>query len=422
MKKTYIGIALAIIFILILAVIVSVFDKKEEAPETAIVPETEIAVEVEKTEEVVEAVKKTDGEIIMERFQNLDWAEVHARAKSFGEEGWEEGIVLLASIPSADIQLFGYNDEEYQYRGVAIEHGDHVNYFDWVYVSDSYIQPEMYWKESENQLQITLNLSDGTGIYAEELHVLVEHETGTMEDFLFASQEYIAEIENRLEGTGASIGSYVNIKLGEVMMLQFEPVKLVDEEWIVMKLHQAVILLNPNKDGYVFLLDDIGVEPEKREAVVKIEGEKESFTEIEYVSNKGFSIWYPEMILEPHRIYSHDGFVIPNVGDNSIVKVTLVPEDEMELTDEYLKEAAANYKDSGEFKKVKISDIKYIKADDKNVKIRMIQVVHDSTTDRFYIVEGEERALLVTVSLPTESLEGMGVRVNKMLQTIAFTE
>lgn len=419
MKKTYIGIALAVILILILAVVVSVFDKEEEAPETVVVPEKEIIVEVE---DVVESPKKTDDEIIMERFQNMDWAEVHAAAKQFGEEGWEEGIVLLASIPSADIQMFGYNDEEYKYRGVAIEHGDNVNYFDWVYVSEQHIQPEMYWKESDNQLQITLNLYNGEGVYAEELHVLVEHETGTMEDFLFASEEYIAEVENRLEGTGASIGSYANIKLGEVMLLQFEPVKVVDEKQVVLKLHQAVIHLNPNKDGYVFLLDDIGVEPEKREAVVKIEGEKETFTEIEYVSNKGFSIWYPEMILEPHRIYSHDGFVIPGSGDYSKVKVILVPEDEMELTDEYLKEAAGSFKDSGEFKKVKISDIKYIKADDKNVKIRMIQVVHDDTADRFYIIEGKERALLVTVSLPTESLEGMGARVDKMLKTIMFIE
>ena len=94
----------------------------------------------------------------------------------------------------------------------------------------------------------------------------------------------------------------------------------------------------------------------------------------------------------------------------------------MELTDEYLKEAAGNFKDSGEFEKVKISDIKILKADNKKVKIRMIQVVHDDTADRFYIIEGKERALLVTVSLPTESLEGMGVRINKMLQTTSFTE
>ncbi len=52
----------------------------------------------------------------------------------------------------------------------------------------------------------------------------------------------------------------------------------------------------------------------------------------------------------------------------------------------------------------------------------MIEVVHDDTADRFYIVEGKNNALLVTVSMTKESLEGMGARVSKMLQTITFAE
>ena len=94
----------------------------------------------------------------------------------------------------------------------------------------------------------------------------------------------------------------------------------------------------------------------------------------------------------------------------------------MKLTDSYLKEAAGNFKVSGEYKKVTVSKIKNLKAEDKNVKIKMIEVVHDDTADRFYIIEGKDLALLVTASMTKESLEGMGTRIDKMLQTVTFTE
>lgn len=415
-KKPYLWITLVIIAVVIFAVVVGVLDKEEESQEVT-APVEEVQVEVE---EVPEEPKKTDSEIIMERFENLDWAEVNASSKAFGEEGWENGIVLLAESKSAGIKMFGYNDEEYHYQGVAIEHNGNVNYFDWVYTSSQHIQPEIYWNASANQLQVTLNLSDGSGINAEELHVLLEHDTATLEDFAYRSSAYLMEIEERLNGTGLSIGSYVNIKLGEVMMLQFEPTKVVDGQETTLKLHQAVIHLNQTKDGYVFELDDIGVEPEKRQASIKSEGEEETFTEVEYISNAGFSIWYPEYILEPYKIHNYDGFVLPKMGEESSVKVTLVPENEMKLDDSYLKEAAGNFKSSGEYKKVAVSKIKKLTADSKDVKIRMIEVVHDDTADRFYIIEGKDNALLVTVSMTKESLEGMGARVDKMLQTVSF--
>ena len=94
----------------------------------------------------------------------------------------------------------------------------------------------------------------------------------------------------------------------------------------------------------------------------------------------------------------------------------------MKLTDAYLKEAAGNFKSSGEYKKVTVSKVKTLKSESEDVKIRMIEVVHDDTADRFYIVEGKEQALLVTASMTKESLEGMGTRITKMLQTITFEE
>ena len=223
-------------------------------------PRVEV-IEVE-VEEVPEEPEKTDSQIIIERFSSMDWQEVKKNAKEFGEEGWEKGVVLLAELPNDKIALYGYNDEEYQLRGVAIDYDNNVNFFDWEYTSNNtYIQPEMYLNGAENQLQITLNLHDGEGVNAEELHVLVVHDTKTMEDFVLRSKDYLMEIEDRMAGTGTTVGSYVDIKLGQTMMLEFEPVKTADGEENVLKLHQAVIYLNPSKDGFVFEIGDIGVEP-----------------------------------------------------------------------------------------------------------------------------------------------------------------
>lgn len=420
-KKPHFWVALIAIVVLIFAGVVAVLDKEEPAEQIDVPPAEEVV--VEEIEEVPEEPKKTESQIIIERFSSMDWEEVKKNAKEFGEDGWEKGIVILAELPSEKITLYGYNDEEYQLKGVAVDFDGNVNYFDWEYTSNkTYIQPEMYWNAGANQLQITLNLHDGEGVNAEELHVLLVHDTKTMEDFVLRSKDYLAEIEDRMDGTGTVVGEYVDIKLGNTMMLTFEPVKTVDGEEKVLKLHQAVIYLNSSKDGYIFEIGDIGVEPEKRTAKIKIEGIEEEYTEIQYISDAGFSIWYPDYILEPYKLHNFDGFVVPGQGEDSLVKVLLVPERDMKLTESYLKEAAGNFKVSGEYKKVTVSKIKTIKADDKNVKIKMIEVVHDDTADRFYIIEGKESALLVTASMTKESLEGMGARITKMLQTVTFTE
>lgn len=416
-KKPHFWTALVIILVLIFAAAVGIYQKNKEvmAPvEKEEIPE-EVKVEIEEPEE---EPQKDDGQIILERFSKMDWEKVKAQAKLFGEDGWEKGIVILAELPESGIKLYGYNDADYQYRGVAVDHNGNVNFFDWVYTSTQHIQPEMYWKADENQLQVTLNLYEGTGVNAEELHVLVEHDTKTLEDFVFRSSDYLAIIEERMNGTGITIGSYVDIKLGDTMMLQFEPVKTVDGVETTLKLHQAVIYLNPSKDGYVFELGDIGVEPEKRTAEITLEGMEEEYTEVQYLSENGYSIWYPER-LQPGTINGHEGFFDK---ENPEAEVSIVPEGEMELTESYLKKAAGKFKSSGEYKKVTVSKIQKLKADSKDVTIKKIQVVHDDTADCFYIVRGKDHALLITSSMQEEALEGLGARVDQMIRTITFIE
>ena len=416
-RKPHFWAALAGVAVLGLAGAVSVLDKEEPIESVEVPPAEEVVVEVE--DETPEEPAKSDSQIIKERFMNLDWDEVKENAKAFGEEGWEKGIVILAENEYAGITLYGYNDADYQYRGVAVDHNGNVNYFDWQYTSDQHIQPQMYWDGSERQLQITLNISEVSEMNVEELHVLVEHDTMTMEDFAYRSTDYLMEIEEQLNGTGMKVGSYVDVKLGEPMMLQFTPAVIVEGKEELQKLHQAVIHLNPSKDGFVFELGDIGVEPEKRTAIIEIEGIEETYTEIRYVSDNGFALWFPENMMAA-TIHGHEGFTNKAGSGESSAEMIIVPEGDMKLNDSYLKEAAGNFKSSGEYKKVTVSKVKSLTSDDKNVKIRMIEVVHDDTADCFYIVQGKEQGLLITVSLDAEALEGWGARINKMIQSIEF--
>lgn len=417
-KKPYFWIALVIILVLIFAGVVSVLDKEEPAETVDVPPTEEIEVEVE---EASEEPEKTTSQIILDRFQDMDWEEVKSGAKEIGEDGWEEGIVLLAELPEEDITLYGYNDEEYKLQGVAIDHDGNVNYFDWIYMSEEQIQPEMYWNTKKDQLQITLNLYEGSGVNAEELHVLVEHDTKTLEDFALRSSDYLMEIESRMAGTATTVGDYVDIKLGTTMMLQFEPVKEEDGEENVLKLHQAVIYLNPSKDGYVFEIGDIGVEPETRTVSVSIEGMEKAYTEIQYISENQYSIWYPEE-LQAGTIHGYEGFTYQLENEEPLLQVLIVPEGEMDLDDSYLKEATGNYEVSGEYKKVTVSKVEKLKAESKDVTIKTIEVVHDGDVDRFYIVKDKNHTLLITVTMEEEAVEGWGARVNAMIQSITFEE
>ena len=415
-KKPHFWIALVVILVLAFAGVVAILDK-EVIEETVDTPTTDVIdVDIED-----ETSKMTDGEIILKRFKAMDWEEVKQSAKEFGEEGWTDGIAILSKNEKADITLYGYNDADYKYRGVAVDYKGNVSFFDWVYASDEHIKPKMYWNKADRQLQITMNLYDGTGVNAEELHVIVVHDTNTLEDFVFRSKDYLMEIEERLAGTGVTVGSYVDIKLGSTMMLEFKPVKTADGKENELKLHQAIIYLKQSKDGFIFEIGDIGVEPEKRKATIEIEGVEEKYTEVQYISSNGYILWFPEK-MSPVTIHGHEGFTNKVTGDEVASEVIIVPTEEIKLDETYLKEAAGNYKSSGEYKKVTVSKVKTVTSDDKNVKIQKIEVVHDETAHRFYLVKGENQVLLLTVSLEAKELDSWGVRIEKMIQTITFPE
>ena len=102
---------------------------------------------------------------VVSRFRNMDWSEIRKRrlADSNDPDIWKE-VVCIAEIPEESIKIYGYNDAEWSFEGVAIEIGNDVNYFDWIYTSPQCRLPECYWNQAGRQLQVALNIYTGTGL------------------------------------------------------------------------------------------------------------------------------------------------------------------------------------------------------------------------------------------------------------------
>lgn len=171
----------------------SFLNYKEKRRESGKAEETKAAY----TEEA--KVKDTEdaADDLMQRLQNVDWENVYPK-KLEDTDYQMEDILLLAEIPEENITMYGYNDAEYQRVGVAIFMGDTPSYFEWCYTSPRLIMPQMYWNQSEGQLQISLHNFTGTGLAAEELHVLRRKENGELEDFFFVYDDYVGLFRERL--------------------------------------------------------------------------------------------------------------------------------------------------------------------------------------------------------------------------------
>lgn len=168
----------------------------------------------------------------MKRFMAIPWNEVEPR-RVLEDADWGTNIVLLGKIPEKGIALYGYNDEEINGIGVAVEMDGNVNYFDWYYMSPRAILPNLYWDEQKQQLQVALLIYTGTGASAEQLHILQLHETMTFTDVVFDMDDYSALILEQIDYTydaDTQTMTYYNWVSGEqlatfdVSWLEGEPV------------------------------------------------------------------------------------------------------------------------------------------------------------------------------------------------------
>ena len=127
---------------------------------------------------------------VMDRLMGLYWDEVRSRSLAVtNDPGIWRDVVCIAEIPEESIKIYGYNDEECFGEGVAIEIGDDVNYFDWIYTSPQCRLPECYWNQADRQLQVALNVYTGTGAAAQALHLLQYDDDNVLQDYALELDE-----------------------------------------------------------------------------------------------------------------------------------------------------------------------------------------------------------------------------------------
>ena len=138
-----------------------------------------------------------EGAEILRRFRSIDWEKI--RPRTYLEDAdWHTNVFYLARLPEDDITMYGYNDDDYHDRGVAIAIADDIYYYDWYYFSPRHVEPQMYWNDEDKQLQITFCLFTGSGVHAEELHVLQLSEENEPEDHIFANGKYDSLLSDRI--------------------------------------------------------------------------------------------------------------------------------------------------------------------------------------------------------------------------------
>ena len=149
---------------------------------------------------------------VVARFKRIDWEEIRSRHMALvTEPGLWDHVVLIAELPEEGIRLYGYNDAEWCWEGVAVEIGDDVDYFDWTYTSPRTILPEMYWNGEKRQLQVALNIYTGTGVAAQELHIVQYGDEGS-------PQDYALELDVMQDMLYERIGFYVVEETGQMRL------------------------------------------------------------------------------------------------------------------------------------------------------------------------------------------------------------
>lgn len=126
---------------------------------------------------------------VIERFGSVNWNDVEELTYSDDIPDLS-GILCIGEIPERGIKVYGYNDEEIMGRGIAIEIGEDVNYFDWYYTTPRALLPDLFWEEESRRLQISFHTYTGTGLAAENLYVLQYYDTGTLQPSNFNIEKY----------------------------------------------------------------------------------------------------------------------------------------------------------------------------------------------------------------------------------------
>lgn len=135
---------------------------------------------------------------VVSRFMDVDWDDIKKIPITDHRFIGTKKIVCIGELPKDHIKVYGYNDDEIECYGVAVDMDGDVNYFDWPYTSTRGALPELYWDEKHRQLQIAFHLYSGTGVAADRLCVLQRYDTGTLRPHCFDMDDYSAELKKQI--------------------------------------------------------------------------------------------------------------------------------------------------------------------------------------------------------------------------------
>ncbi len=138
-------------------------------------------------------------------FSKLELSDVYSANWNF------EGANCIAELPSDNIRMYGYYDEEVYFTGVAFDIDGEICYFDWCYTSGTMWSFQLYWNEKTQQLQVMCPVYYGTGLYAPDLYIVQKDESGTWVSYRFGYEEYSKALENRLTCVADANNEYVTI-------------------------------------------------------------------------------------------------------------------------------------------------------------------------------------------------------------------
>lgn len=138
---------------------------------------------------------------VIARFRKVDREKLRALPFDANVISFED-ILCIGETPEKNARIYGYNDEEVGARGVAIEmefptEGREIYYYDWYYVTPRGILPDLYWDEAKERLSMACTIYTGTGVDAQELHILQRY--GTMQETSFSLDEYTTLLEKRID-------------------------------------------------------------------------------------------------------------------------------------------------------------------------------------------------------------------------------
>ena len=155
-------------------------------------------------------------------------------------------------------------------------------------------------------------------------------------------------------------------------------------------------------------------QPETRETVISIEGTEETIVETNFVSQSGYSLWYPADMFTCEEADGQARFALADGVDSlEDAGMIVVPVDvAVEEAGSLLDEATANYGDEATISQI----VEW--TNDSGANVRSVEAAQADRVDRFYLVTGNGKVFCITATYLPEMTEGYGARMENIVRSM----